>query len=58
MSKEFDELKRLAEEDESKIRARKKERYSYARSLGFSGVMARRLMGHSREKILELSKEL
>jgi len=58
MSKEFDELKRLAGEDEEKIRARKKERYNYARSLGFPGAMARRLMGHSKEKIQQLSKEL
>lgn len=58
MSKEFDELKRLASQDEAKIKARKKERYNLARSLGFSAAMSRRVMGFSKEKIEKLSKEL
>lgn len=58
MSKEFEELQRLAEEDGKKDRARLKDSYQYARSLGFSAHMARRLVGSSKERILRLSKEL
>ena len=58
MSKEFDELQRAANKTEKGIQARKRERYQYARSLGFSGILARQLVGASKEKILRLSKEL
>ncbi len=58
MSKEFDELKRVAKEDEAKSKARRQEAYQYAKSLGFDFAMARRLMGSSKERILRLSKEL
>ena len=58
MSKEFDELKAKAEQDEKVERDRERERYQYARSLGFPYAMARRLHKSSKEKILRLSKEL
>ncbi len=58
MSKEFDELKRLAEHDRTTQATRLKERYQYAKSLGFPVFMAMRLQGSSKERILRLSKEL
>lgn len=58
MSKEFDDLKKAAEQDEVRARTRRQESYRYARSLGFSWAMARRLMGSNKERILRLSKEL
>ena len=58
MSQEFDDLKKAAEQDEKQAKARRKEGYDYARSLGFSGAMAVRLQGSNKERILRLSKEL
>lgn len=58
MSKEFDKLKRQAEQDKATERARHKEAYQYARSLGFPYAIARRLQGSSKARILRLSKEL
>ncbi len=58
MSKEFEELKKAASKTEKGIQSRKKERYQYARSLGFSAILARQLTGSSIERILRLSKEL
>ncbi len=58
MSKEFDELKKLAEDDKVKQSTRFKDRYHYARSLGFPVFMAMRLQGSSEKRILRLSKEL
>ena len=58
MSKEFDRIKAQAEAQVARDKVTRKERYDYARSLGFSGAMAVRLLGKTKEKILELSKEL
>ena len=58
MSKEFDKLKRQAEQDKVAEKARHNERYQYAMSLGFGFAMARRLVGSSKERIDRLSKEL
>jgi len=58
MSKELDELKRRAEQDEKNNQARHKERYQYARSLGVPAIIARHLEGSSKEKILRISKDL
>jgi len=58
MSKEFDDLKKQASQDTATEKARHKERYQYARGLGFSTAMARRLVSSSKERILRLSKEL
>lgn len=58
MSKEFEQLKKDAKNNEARIQARKQERYRYARSLGFSSAMARKLQGSSKERIDRLSKEL
>jgi len=58
MSKELDRLTKKAEAYKKQERARHKERYQYARSLGFSSAMALQLQGSSKEKILRLSKEL
>ena len=58
MSKEFEKLKRKAQQDAKKANTKRMESYTYARSLGFPYAMARRLMGSNRERILRLSKEL
>ena len=58
MSQEFDDLKKAAERGEKKNLVTRKERYQYARSLGFPFAMARWLQGSSKERILRLSKEL
>jgi len=58
MSKELDELTRKAIEYKKQERARHKERYQYARSLGLSSALAVQLLGSSKEKILRVSKEL
>ena len=58
MSKEFDKLKQDAKDNEARIQARKQERYRYARSLGFSAELARRLQRSGKERIDRLAKEL
>ena len=54
MSKEFEALKKFEEDEKAKHR----EAYHYARSLGFSARMAQRLANSSKERIQRLSKEL
>ena len=58
MSKEFDELTKKASKYKEQEKARHKERYQYARSLGFPSAIAVQLQGSSKENILRLSKEL
>lgn len=58
MSKEFDKLKKAIVKTNKGIAGRHRERYQYARSLGFSGAEARHLASNSIAKILSLSKEL
>lgn len=58
MSKEFEKLIQQGKHDESIVKVRKRERYQYARSLGFPFDMARRLVGSSKERIDRLAKEL
>lgn len=57
MSKELDALTRKATAYKKQERARHKERYQYARSLGFPSAFAVYLQGWSKERIIRLSKE-
>ena len=58
MSKELDELHRLVKQDRKAEIARHKERYHYARSLGFSAELARRLQRSGKARIERLAQEL
>ena len=58
MSEELEKLKRQVVKVKEAEKRRHKERYKYAKSLGFSAAMAARLQRSGKEKILRLSKEL
>ena len=58
MSKEFEKLKKQVEVDKEMVKARHKERYQYALSLGFPSKMAKFVKAFSIERIHHLSKEL